>query len=205
DENLVAFVTPSACDPQSIKQLVSQSLPPYMVPAAIVPLAALPLTRIGKVDRKALPCVDFDELYHQDIVLPQTPAETALVGMLAEVLKLNGDQISTGSTFFQLGGNSLMAIRLVAKCRQQGFVLAMADNNRTYTIVQLAKRMQYQSATTGREPYPIASGPVRLTPIQREFLSEDFQWPQAYQSPFVFQCSAVYARSTWQHVVAELP
>ncbi|KAJ1970448.1 hypothetical protein H4R34_006054, partial [Dimargaris verticillata] len=78
DGNLVAFVTPSACDPLSITQLISQSLPPYMVPAAIVPLDALPLTRIGKVDRKALPRVDFDELYHQDIVPPQTTAETAL-------------------------------------------------------------------------------------------------------------------------------
>ncbi|KAJ1971377.1 hypothetical protein H4R34_005766, partial [Dimargaris verticillata] len=204
DGNLVAFVAPFTCDPQSITQLISQSLPPYMVPAAIVPLDALPLTRIGKVDRKALPRVDFDELYHQDIVPPQTPVEIALVGMLAEVLRLNGDQISTSSTFFQLGGNSLTAIRLVAKCRQHGFVLAMADINRTHTIAQLAKRMESQSATADREPYPIASGPVRLTPIQREFLAEGYQWPQAYQSPFVFQCSTVHDRSTWQRVVAQL-
>ncbi|KAJ1973056.1 hypothetical protein H4R34_005204, partial [Dimargaris verticillata] len=204
DDNLVAFVTPSACDSQSIKQLILQSLPPYMMPAVIVPLAAFPLTRIGKVDRKALPRVDFDKLHHQDIMPPQTPAETVLVSMLAEVLKLNGDQISTGSTFFQLGGNSLTAIRLVAKCQQQGFVLVMADINRTHTIAQLAKRMQSQSATADREPYPIVSGPVRLTPIQREFLAEDFQWPRAYQSPFLFQSSAVYAYSTWHYVVAEL-
>ncbi|KAJ1968860.1 hypothetical protein H4R34_006224, partial [Dimargaris verticillata] len=204
DGNLVAFVTPSVCDPQSITQFISQSLPPFMVPAAIVPLDTLPLTRIGKVDRTALPRVDFNELYHQDIVLSQTPAETVLVGMLAEVLRLNGDQISTGSTFFQLGGNSLTAIRLVAKCQQQGLALAMADINRTHTIAQLAKRMESHSATAEREPYPTVSGPVRLTPIQREFLAEDFQWPQAYQSPLVFQCRTVHDCSTWQRVVAQL-
>ncbi|KAJ1971584.1 hypothetical protein H4R34_005695, partial [Dimargaris verticillata] len=184
--------------------IISQSLPPYMVPAAIVPLDTLPLTRIGKVDRKALPRVDFNELHHQDIVPPQTTAEIALVGMLAEVLRLNSDQISTGSTFFQLGGNSLTAIRLVAKCQQQGFVLAMADINRTHTIAHLAKRMESHSATAEREPYPTVSGPVRLTPIQREFLAEGFQWPQAYQSPFVFQCRTVHDCSTWQRVVAQL-
>ncbi|KAJ1978204.1 hypothetical protein H4R34_003291 [Dimargaris verticillata] len=204
DDNLVAFVAPSTCDPQSIQQLISQSLPPYMVPAVIVPLAALPLTRIGKVDRKALPRVDFDKLHHQDIMRPQTAMETALVGMLAKIMGLNEDQISTGSTFFQLGGNSLTAIRLVAKCQRQGFVLAMADINHTHTIAQLAKLMESQNAIADREPYPTVSGPVRLTPIQCEFLSEGYQWPQAYQSPLLLQCSTIYADSTWQHVVTQL-
>ncbi|KAJ1971791.1 hypothetical protein H4R34_005625, partial [Dimargaris verticillata] len=167
DDNLFGYVSPADIDAQAIIAFTKTLLPHYMVPAAIVTLDALPLTRIGKVDRKALPRVDFDELYHQDIVPPQTPAEIALVGMLAEVLRLNGDQISTSSTFFQLGGNSLTAIRLVAKCRQQGFVLAMANINRTHTIAQLASRMKCQSATADREPYPVVSGPVRLTPIQR--------------------------------------
>ncbi|KAJ1977844.1 hypothetical protein H4R35_002130, partial [Dimargaris xerosporica] len=204
DGNLVAFVTPLTCDPQSITQQISHSLPPYMVPAAIVPLDALPLTRIGKVDRKALPRVDFDELHHQEIVPPQTPMEVVLVGMLAEVLGRNDDQISTSSTFFQLGGNSLTVIRLVAKCQQRGFALAMTDINGTHTIAQLAQRMESQHATADRRPYPIVSGPVRLTPIQREFLAEDYQWPQAYQSALMLQCSTVHAQSTWQNVVAQL-
>ncbi|KAJ1968141.1 hypothetical protein H4R35_006510, partial [Dimargaris xerosporica] len=204
DGKLAAFVTPSACDPQSITQLISQSLPSYMVPAVIAPLDALPLTRIGKIDRKALPRVDFDQLQYQEIVPPQTPMETTLVGILAEVLMLNNNLISTRSTFFQLGGNSLTAIRLVAKCRQQGFVLAIADINRTHTIVQLAQRMESQNAMVDCEAYPNVSGPVRLTPIQCEFLAERFQWPQAYLSPFVLQCSTAFAFPTWETVVSQL-
>ncbi|KAJ1968011.1 hypothetical protein H4R35_006546, partial [Dimargaris xerosporica] len=204
DGNLVALVTPAACDPQAITQLISQSLPPYMIPAIIVPLDALPLTCTGKTDRKALPRVNIDKLNHQEIVRPQTPMEIALVGILTEVLRLNDDQISTRSTFFQLGGNSLTAIRLVAKCQQQGFALAMTDINRTHTIAQLAQRMESQSAMADCEPYPNDSGPVRLTPIQREFLTEGFQWPQAYLSPLILQCNTAFAFSIWQSVVAQL-
>ncbi|KAJ1974451.1 hypothetical protein H4R35_003603 [Dimargaris xerosporica] len=96
------------------------------------------------------------------------------------------------------------AICLVAKCRQQGFTLARADTNCTHTIAQLAQRMECQSAMSGQELYLIVSGLVRLTPIQRDFLAEDYQWPQAYLSPFVLQCSIAYAQSTWQSVVAQL-
>ncbi|KAJ1973046.1 hypothetical protein H4R35_004337, partial [Dimargaris xerosporica] len=141
-EELIGYVAPQDIDVQAIIAFVKAYLPHHMVPAVIVPFDALPLTHIGKIDRKALPRVDFDKLHSQDIVPPQTPMETTLVGILATVLTLNNDQISARSTFFQLAGNSLAAIRLVAKCRQQGFALAMADINRTDTIAQLAQRME---------------------------------------------------------------
>ncbi|KAJ1973045.1 hypothetical protein H4R35_004336 [Dimargaris xerosporica] len=57
---------------------------------------------------------------------------------------------------------------------------------------------------SGQELYPIVSGPVRLTPIQREFFAEGFQWPQAYLSPFLLQGSTAYTQLTWQSVVAQL-
>ena len=111
---LVGYVVPvsgSAPNVDDLKAHLSSQLPDHMVPSAIVVLDALPLTLNGKVDRAALPA-PADE--PRPFETPQTPMESILATIWAEVLKKK--QVGRCDDFFALGGNSLqaaeMAIRL---------------------------------------------------------------------------------------------
>jgi amino acid adenylation domain-containing protein/thioester reductase-like protein len=97
----------------SLRSFLKEKLPNYMMPSSFVLLNALPLTPNGKVDRKALPKPKDGarpELAG-DFVAPRTPVEEALVGIWAEVLKL--DRVGIYDNFLELGGNSLRATQVM--------------------------------------------------------------------------------------------
>ncbi|MEA2691483.1 MAG: hypothetical protein QOJ16_870, partial [Acidobacteriota bacterium] len=97
---------------------LAERLPGYMVPAAIVRLPALPLTRSGKVDRAALPAPE-GRPGRPAAGRPRTPAEELMAGLWEEVLGIDGiGGIGPGDGFFELGGHSLLATRLVSRIRE---------------------------------------------------------------------------------------
>ncbi|WP_156669618.1 non-ribosomal peptide synthetase, partial [Mycobacterium sp. E3339] len=106
---LVAYVTGTA-DPAGVRAALAERLPAYMVPAAVVVVDAIPLTVNGKLDARALPAPDYhdDERYRP----PATPTEGILAEMYARVLGLT--RAGVEESFFDLGGDSLAAMRLVA-------------------------------------------------------------------------------------------
>jgi amino acid adenylation domain-containing protein/non-ribosomal peptide synthase protein (TIGR01720 family) len=154
----------------ALRTFLEAKLPPYMVPAAFVPLGALPLTPNGKVDRKALPAPegrrpDLKEPYAP----PRTPAEETLAEVWAEVLRV--DPVGIHDHFIELGGDSILAIQVVARAAQKGLRLAPKQIFQHPTIAQLA-------ATAAAAPAPLGDqglvqGPVPLTPVQRWFFEQD--------------------------------
>ncbi|HEY0733742.1 MAG TPA: amino acid adenylation domain-containing protein [Herpetosiphonaceae bacterium] len=101
-----------------LRSLLKERLPEYMVPSAFVPLDALPLTPNGKLDRKALPAPhqrrdDIEGTY----VPPRDELETQLVGIWESILDFR--PIGALDNFFDIGGHSILAVRLVAQIQQQ--------------------------------------------------------------------------------------
>ena len=86
-------------------------LPEYMVPAILIPLENVPLTVNGKIDRKALPEPEFTQ--SKNYLAPQTESEKKLVQIWADVLALSEENVGINDDFYRLGGNSILAIKLL--------------------------------------------------------------------------------------------
>ena len=119
-KRLVAYLVSAKNEPNTtyVRKSIEQRLPDYMVPSAYVWLNELPKTTSGKVDRKALPKPDMERpelsvLYKA----PSTPLEKNITGVWMELLLL--DKIGIDDNFFQLGGNSLLALKTVAALKHR--------------------------------------------------------------------------------------
>nr|UNQ78295.1 non-ribosomal peptide synthetase [Microbispora sp.] len=141
ERRLVGYVTPGADTPsleldgQAVRAVVGSFLPEYMVPAAVVVLEALPLTVNGKVDRRALPAPDFSEGAGRGRG-PSTPEEEVLCAVFAEVLGV--PQVGVDDDFFELGGDSIVSIQLVARARGVGLVFSARDVFERRSVAGLA-------------------------------------------------------------------
>ncbi|WP_442738387.1 amino acid adenylation domain-containing protein [Streptomyces pseudogriseolus] len=115
DQRLVAYVMgpqlPEDADTTELRRYAERMLPSYMVPAAVVPLAGFPLSRHGKLDRSALPRPVFDTSGAAEA--PRTETERLLCRIFAEVLGV--ERVGRHTTFFDLGGHSLLTLPLVAR------------------------------------------------------------------------------------------
>ncbi|MFC3648048.1 amino acid adenylation domain-containing protein, partial [Planctobacterium marinum] len=101
---------------QELSRYLAESLPDYMVPQHYMPLAELPLTSNGKVDKKALPSPDLESLERR-YVAPRTETEAALCGIWQEVLGI--EQVGVEDNFFQLGGHSLLLVKMLSKIEKK--------------------------------------------------------------------------------------
>ncbi|MFF4764747.1 amino acid adenylation domain-containing protein, partial [Streptomyces sp. NPDC001292] len=138
-KRLVAYVVPAGqeVDGDALREYAAGVLPDYMVPAAVVALGSLPMTVNGKLDRALLPAPD---LAGGEVRAPATPAEVALCELFAEVLGLEREQVSADGSFFELGGDSLLAMRLIAKIRSALDVeINIRELFATPTVAKLAR------------------------------------------------------------------
>ncbi|HEX3187507.1 MAG TPA: amino acid adenylation domain-containing protein [Pyrinomonadaceae bacterium] len=117
EKRLVAYLVAEDVSVAQLRDSLRQKLPDYMMPSAFVMLDALPLTPNRKVDRRALPApsqyVSDTEANHVDA---RTQTEEVLAAIWADVLKL--DRVSVCDNFFDCGGHSLLAIKVVARVRE---------------------------------------------------------------------------------------
>lgn len=137
---LVAFVkfADRSRSMAELRRLAGDQLPDYMVPSHFVEVPALPLTASGKVDASALPDAHFDRSsLETEYVAASTPTETAILEMWQALL--GTDHIGTADDFFELGGDSLMAVELFAMLHARfGVDLPLGSLAADPTIVALA-------------------------------------------------------------------
>ncbi|MGV0875484.1 non-ribosomal peptide synthetase, partial [Mycolicibacterium sp. XJ879] len=165
DKRLVGYITGTA-DPAELRAQLAERLPAYMVPVAVVVLDALPLTVNGKLDTRALPAPDYGD--GDRYRAPTTAVEEVLAGIYAETLGL--DQVGVDDSFFDLGGDSILSMQVVARARAAGLVCRPRDVFVEQTVARLA-RVAGVSHAGG--PIDNGVGPVAATPIIRWLQSLD--------------------------------
>ncbi|MEM7378141.1 MAG: condensation domain-containing protein, partial [Pseudomonadota bacterium] len=160
--------------PLAFKELrnhLRRHLPDYMIPTHFVQLDRLPLTPNGKIDRKALAETDADEIRPEaepDFEAPTTTLQRTLVSIWQSVLRV--ESIGLHDNFFDLGGDSIMAIQIAARLAEQGFEMTPNQVFQTPTLGDLAVVVQ---PTAHRDPAEDAvEGVVSLSPIQHRFLTQ---------------------------------
>ncbi|CAG7594918.1 Dimodular nonribosomal peptide synthase [Paenibacillus solanacearum] len=148
DPRLVAyFVANESVDPAALRDHMAAALPDYMVPSAFVAMERLPQTPNGKLDRKALPAPHY--LAGSPVRAARTPQEEWLCELFAEVLGL--PKVGIDDDFFDMGGHSLLAGRLVSRIREGLQVeLGIASLFEAPTVAGLAKRID--NAAAARPP-----------------------------------------------------
>ncbi|WP_425301841.1 amino acid adenylation domain-containing protein, partial [Nocardia wallacei] len=163
---LVAYLVPRSgeIDTARVKSALSGALPNYMIPAAFVPLDALPLTANGKLDRRALPEPAPEVKAYR---AARTPAEQAIAEVVGEILGL--DRVGLDDGFFALGGDSIMSIQLVSRARARGVEFTPRDVFGFRTVEALAAVATVATAAADEPPI----GPVPLPPMPVRLLRLD--------------------------------
>jgi amino acid adenylation domain-containing protein len=143
-------------DNRELRSFLKERLPDYMVPSVFVTLDVLPMTPNGKVDRRALPTPNLTGIESEGTVMaPRDPVELQLTKIWEEVLGIGS--IGITDNLFDLGGHSLLIMRLVAQINQVfGTNLPVISLYQAPTIEQLANLLrQEESSTPWRSLVPI--------------------------------------------------
>ncbi len=158
-------------DLAQIREFAAEALPGYMVPSAFVVLDEIPLTAVGKLDRKALPAPQFSAA-ETEYRAPRTATEEALAQIVAGLLGL--DRVGIDASFFELGGDSILAIQLVSQAKQRGIDCTPLQVFEHRTVAALATAVDGAGAVAPLAELPGGGvGDLPLPPTTRYLLEQD--------------------------------
>ncbi len=159
---------------EELKGFLAKELPDYMLPSYYIQLESLPLTSIGKLDRRNLPAPQIHT--YKGYVAPKNKVQEELVEVWSAVLGLHQGEIGIHDNFFELGGDSILSIQIVGKALQKGIEITVSQMFENQTIAELADCIadikESYSEDQIEEP---ETGEVLLTPIQKWFFEQDLE------------------------------
>jgi amino acid adenylation domain-containing protein/non-ribosomal peptide synthase protein (TIGR01720 family)/FkbM family methyltransferase len=185
-KQIVAYVVPHSWaepEPGLLRSFVREALPDYMVPGAFVTLEALPLSPNGKVDRHALPAPAELRTDPAGFVAPVTPAEQTLAAIWGRVLGI--ERVGIHDSFFELGGDSILSIQIVAQARQAGLRVTPRQLFQHPTVAELAAVAG--AASSPETEQGLVTGTVPLTPIQQWFFAQEFLVPDHFNQAVLLE------------------
>ncbi|KAF0708274.1 hypothetical protein As57867_006385, partial [Aphanomyces stellatus] len=161
NSHLVGYFSPSDISIDELREIITEQLPVYMIPAAWVGLDVMPLNSNGKIDKIALANIQV----HEVIQSLESDTEKQLAAVWSQVLDVDESEIGRQTSFFALGGDSITAIRFVAKAKQAGLSLTSANVMRHSTLERMARVTKLIRSETSADNAHVF-GDVPLTPIQ---------------------------------------
>jgi len=157
EKRLVAYVqlkAGTALDAAALSERLGRSLPDYMIPSAYVAISSWPLTANGKLDRKALPAPDV-AAESKRYAPPRTSSEQALAAIWEETLGV--DRVGVHDNYFELGGDSILSIRIIARARKAGYELTPQQFFQCQTVAAMAAVLGDASEGRAQEGLPEVS------------------------------------------------
>ncbi len=197
----------------NLRQFLEERLPSYMIPASFVWLSEFPLTASGKVDRQAL--LSMKPLPDRPREGEQSQAETTAENVLSEIWAgvLGLEQVGMNENFFELGGDSILSIQIIARARQAGLELTpkqLFQNQSVRELAAVAKQIQKaEQRKVQRTRRSTCEAPVTLTPIQLWFFAQKWIAPQHFNQATLLQVPADFQsellKSVLTHIEDEHP
>lgn len=164
-----------------LRQWLEKKLPPYMVPSYFTLLEEFPVSTASKIDYKALPLCRGQVLDSgAAFAAPRNKTEEQLLEAWKEVLGKNS--ISIKDNFFDVGGDSIKAIRITSKMSKAGFKVTVDDIFKYPEISSLSPKIKKLYLVADQSTI---TGPVPLTPIQSLFFREDIPNPNHFNQSFM--------------------
>jgi non-ribosomal peptide synthase protein (TIGR01720 family) len=168
EKELVAYFVPSngqTVDSNELLRFLGQRLPPFMIPRIYIAMERIPLTQSGKLDRRSLPVPQKDSGLSK--TLPRTPTEQTLCNIWRELL--GQEAVGIDDNFFDLGGDSILSIQVVARAQAAGLRLSPQLVFKHQTVAGLAAASESMAVAETEREGP--SDEIPLTPIQKRFVS----------------------------------
>ncbi|HEY0604051.1 MAG TPA: amino acid adenylation domain-containing protein [Herpetosiphonaceae bacterium] len=165
----------------NLRQFLQERLPEHMIPSAFVVLDEVPLTPSGKLDRKALPAPGASgaqdrSAMSSDFIAPRTAIEQEIARIWQQ--SLGQEQIGVYDRFFELGGDSILAVQVVSRAARAGIHFTPKQLFQYPTIAELASVATMSTDVAAEQG--IVTGAVPLTPIQRWFFEQQRPDPQHF-------------------------
>ena len=168
----------------SLKEFLSKTLPNYMIPKGIMEIDEIPLTSNGKVNKKLLPEIDFENQENSTYIAPRNNVEEDMVNIWNEVF--GKDDIGVYDNFFSIGGDSIKAIQISAKAKQKGINISLTD---IYEYINIATLIE--NANISKEILKVSqeevTGHVKTTPIQQWFFDLNNKYPDYWNFTKIFK------------------
>jgi non-ribosomal peptide synthase protein (TIGR01720 family) len=178
-EQLVAYILPAngLVPVRELRRALEQRLPDYMVPSAFVLLKEWPRLPNGKIDRASLPAPERAVVSAPDVdAAPRTAIEETLIKIWKQVLGL--EKVGIYDRFFELGGDSILAIQIVSRASQLGIKLTPRAIFRSQTIAELSQIVVPAESMPAEQG--LATGAIPLTPIQHWFFEQQLAEPHHF-------------------------
>lgn len=190
-------------DVNELRAFLSQRLPAYMVPAHLVQIGSFPLTANGKLDKKRLlATTEFANPNKAQYKAPENEMEERVVDIWAEELQLK--QLGTADNFFSVGGDSVLAIRVVSLINKAfGAHIEVKDIYQAPTIAQLAGRIE-QSISMERDSGVLQQVRAEIDSFKRTAEGDERQskhLPSDYED--IFPVSAIQYGMIYHNLLAQ--
>jgi amino acid adenylation domain-containing protein len=174
NRRLVAYVVPGAepAEAGDLRDHLRRSLPDYMLPSSFVILQALPLTPSGKLDRRSLPAPTVTREAEAAAIWPRSPVEEIVGAVWAEVLGI--PQVTSRQSFFDLGGHSLIATRVISRVRATlGVELPLRALFEAPTLGEFSLAVERSlRGDQGPQAPPLKPAPPTAEPLTLSFAQE---------------------------------
>lgn len=173
-------------DIEKLRSQIRQELPDYMIPAAMLQIEKIPVTANGKTDMRALPEIQFADLHAY--VAPANERENQIVALFEKVLGYS--PVGMKDNFFEIGGDSIKAIRLVSKLKDLNYSISMREIVRLREVELIIKNLRKVENHMEYSQEEV-TGIVEMSPVQRKFFSWKLPNPCHFNQCLMLQAKGV--------------